>query len=618
MQESVLKENNRAGTKFEIIVLVFTGLQVIIDLLTTLSVKVLEIDISFGMLIRFGFLVVVLLYCLRYGNKFVKLYFGILALFFIGQFLYVILTYDANVFTNLRFYLRTAFFPFCILLFYAMFSKMTVEHRKVRIQQFLDILNGLLLLIGIVFLISFITNSYLPMYRPEDGRLGSQAWFLSGNEISSTMLVLSGIPLYQYYSSRGPMGKNRRWFALITLALQILTIVLLGTKASIILLLVLLAMMVYGVIWSIVRKQHFVPLLGITVLALAGTILFGNQIPGMQNIIKQKALQDEINTTASQTEGGPVDEQILQKHNAAGWEDTGEFIGSITLTFSKNDVSASGYFYPCYADIGHPDFIEKTIIFEDSDHKRYIYPLTDTYNPNVENLKEEQYSSAFSGVSGNFSAKQFQQGNEYTIFIGIKTDGFYREYNPGKNLQISIKNYEYTADYNDGTLKIGQPNNHVTDTSSQSANGNAPKQYNLWFSARDTRLSQLLQRDFSIADVLFGTGYVANYANLNGGTGLEMDFIEIFITFGLIGGILYFLVYLFLLAKGIGGKIRKSGFTVIFKPQFVLFVIPLLVSAGSAFMAGHTFLTPSVAFQASLVVTLFAFVDIKSEAEKTK
>ena len=113
---------------------------------------------------------------------------------------------------------------------------------------------------------------------------------------------------------------------------------------------------------------------------------------------------------------------------------------------------------------------------------------------------------------------------------------------------------------------------------------------------------------------------MANYADLNGGTGLEMDFIEIFLTFGLLGGFLYFILYGFLILKGIYNIIKRSNFSMVFQPAFILFIIPILLSAGAAFLAGHTFLTPSVSIDVAIIVVLFYYIqrDWSSRGEGNK
>lgn len=590
----------------ESFILFFIVCQIVIDLLTTLSVKVLQFDVSFGMLARFAFLILVAVYVLFYGTVSSKIYGGILALFIGAQFLYVICSSDVSIFSNLRFYLRTVSFPLDLLLFYTFLRGQTEENRQKKIGQIIQMLNFFLFLMGVVFLISFLSGSYLPMYQPDDGRIGSQGWFLSGNEISSIMLVLSGIPIYLCYTEK---HWKKQLFPAITLLLDLFTVASLGTKSSLFLLAVIPVMMVYSLIWTIVRKRVNIPFLVITLVSVLLLAVFWRQLPAVQNLNYQYELQTRINIEASQKENGTVEPSIQEKHDAAVWKDTGEYTGSVKLEMNSQSVTVFGYFYPYYVDMGHPNFVEKTLVLVDDENNRMEFPLADIYNRNIVNPEEDSYSSRFAGMSGEIPADVFEKNRQFSIFVKIKVDDFCREYDAKDLVSVTTNDFPYAVSYQDGVLQVGDKIDENGNNAEESNSSLVPYKYNLWFSARDNRLSNLLQsRQWGLRDLVVGTGYVANYADLNGGTGLEMDFIEIFITFGFVGFVLYFLLYFILMFKGTFLNLRKCWKAII-SPSYLLFLLPLLLSAGSAFMAGHTFLTPSVAFHVSIVTAVFAFLN---------
>lgn len=597
----------------EKITLYFIGLQVVIDLLTTLSVRVLHIDISFGMFIRFAFLGFSILYLVCFGSKKVRLVGALLAIMFAGQLIYTIFLEDAAFFMNCRFYLRSAVFPFSALFFYCWFSRADERNRKARIHSIVNILNVIIFLIGIVSLLSTVTGTYFPMYPTDDGRLGSSGWFLSGNELSSTMIILSGIPSFCYY-------QNRNNFTFINLILQMLVIVLLGTKSSLFVLLIVTGMICYTFGLCIKEKKYRITHTVIMLMIILALIVCNGFIPSVQNIKTQAELQQNISMQSSLKEGDPIPEKIAAKHDRAVEQNTGDYIGSVRLNFEADTVEVSGYFYPCYADLGHPDYVKKELILIDSVGKKIEVPLADTYNRYIENPEEDRYSSVFAGLKGSLASKILDREEQYSILMLIETSSFVRTYTIKQDVSVTNKNFTRNVSFQNGVLSVGNkkaPSSTPPTQPQQSETG-----YSMWLSARDTRLANLIAEkgSFSISEFLFGTGYVANYADLNGGTGLEMDFIEIFLTFGLLGGFLYFILYGFLILKGIYNIIKRSNFSMVFQPAFILFIIPILLSAGAAFLAGHTFLTPSVSIDVAIIVVLFYYIqrDWSSRGEGNK
>ncbi len=608
-----LETIKKAEPFFERFAVIFVALQAIIDLLTTFTVKVLQIDISFAMLVRFAFLGISVIYVLLYAKKGLKVICSLLIMLFAGHLISALIFERTLFFENARFYLRTAVFPFALMMYYSIFDKSDSDKRRELIRRIAFSFEFVLVIICVVCIISTLTETNMKMYEDGDGRFGSQGWFLSGNELASTVIILSGIPLYCFM-------QKRSWKTLAVILLQVATICLLGTKSSVFVLLAVLAMIVYAVIYLLIQKKLKLLKAAVLVIAVAVVASMWSVLPVTNNLKIQAALQQKINSESSQREGGEVLPYIQEKHDKAVAVNDGSFIAGINMQLGYDSAVIEGYFYPCYADIGHPSFIEKTLAVKDETGAVRYIDLEDSYNRNVPNPKEGEYSSLFSGLRAEFNpVDYFKEDREYKLSIIIKVDGFEAEYNIDEVIFVRDAGFGNEHIYENGVLKIGKAVEVDEDEINSFESYFEKVKYSMWFSARDARLKQVINSfDFTGLKVLFGGGYVGNYDTVNSVKGLELDFVEIFITFGLFGGALYFGLYFYLAFKGGIVRTFKRKFKGVLSPEFILFAIPIVLSAGAAFIAGHTFLTPSVAIDVAVMTAGFSFSEANFSKEEIK
>lgn len=604
MIELSLKGRSRQEL-FERLILLFMCFQIIIDLLTTLSVKVLDISLSIGMMARFGFMAFGVVYVFMYGKKSMKILTTLLAVLIVGHIAYAYLGLKGPLFTNVRYYLRAAVFPISIIVFYTMFQT-TKEDKKELFWTFMKILNTLVFTVGVVFILSTLTRTGFNMYGKEKFRTGTSSWFLSGNEISSSMIILLTVPAINYI-------KKKSWFNVATLILQVFTIAALGTKSSLFLFVLLLFIIAMLVIISLMRKQYNLPqsIVLFAVVCLFG--IFAKQIPAVKNILWQSDYKAYISMYASQVEGGEIPEEISSNHSTVPFEFAGDYIGSLKIAVSKEQMAVSGYFYPKYYDLGHPNYVKKVLVFTDSDGVQTELLLNDTYNRNIPNDREDEFSSAFSGVSGVFSSEFLRIDRAYTLSMRVQVDDIYNEYPLYYGAYYSQTLFEKKISLREnGTIWVSYNYDYDPFTSDQqqldlSGQGsNVDVSFlNMWLSGRNSRLATFIGGvDITIPKAIVGTGYVSNY-KIGTVKGLEMDFVELAITFGILGFILYFSMYFFCIFSGLKSIIKKHGFKSIFRTVPLLIICGLGVSAASAFVVGHTILTPSVSINVALMVVLF-------------
>ncbi|GGD28483.1 O-antigen ligase family protein [Pontibacillus salipaludis] len=126
---------------------------------------------------------------------------------------------------------------------------------------------------------------------------------------------------------------------------------------------------------------------------------------------------------------------------------------------------------------------------------------------------------------------------------------------------------------------------------------------NIILSSRNIYFTDMYN-DYLKADLyqkLFGMGYAGNYeekAKL-----IEMDFFDLFFSFGIIGFIIILLpllITIFLVLK----RLVKTP-ALVFTPENLLLLSSMALGFGIAFLAGHVMFAPAVSIYLSIVLTLF-------------
>ena len=183
----------------------------------------------------------------------------------------------------------------------------------------------------------------------------------------------------------------------------------------------------------------------------------------------------------------------------------------------------------------------------------------------------------------------FQNMFAHLNILGISTDQFLSS-------DSSKKNHSNESDSN----QEEQPN--ITGKQVE----------NLIFSSREQYV-ELYQQQFADANVtqkLFGMGYAGNYGTTDELVlkMIEMDFHDIFYSFGIIGFIYIFAPILFY--SGVHVVRLMKGFKNNFNYYYILTGIAFLISLGIAYTAGHVLTSPGVSiYIAFLLVILIVNYD---------
>lgn len=560
----------------------FLACQVLIDIITTLFVHKLHLAISFGMIVRFLFIFIATIYIfLKKKNNISKILLILLILLNIYQLVYLYMKVpNLDIFSNIRYYLRTSYYPVILIFLYDYKDKMNSD-------KVLNIINFNILLITITYIMAIFTDSGLPMY--DNNLYGTSAWFSSGNEISTIMTILSLITLFNFLRKENILN-------FIILISTVFILVMIGTKNSLVALIMLLIMSIVTILYSAIKNKKNLKYLFIFLLIPISISIFYKELPAYKNITYVATNQKDDNLKNSYSDQDEIPKEIIEKREGYIYKDTNDFIASINLNLSLNQINqvalnVNGYFYPKYFDLSHPKYVEKTLILY-NDANTYEFKLTDTYNKHLKEVIDKDYNPDFGGLSGYFLLNDdfnFQQG--YNAEIIVKIDGLEKRYNIIENI---------TTDQNT-VKKINNKINFYPELAAKPSTC-VPIEINIpLLSGRTERVSNFVScnPNYQTYQLIFGSGYIKNFIDSNG---FEMDIIEIFITYGITGFIIYFAMTFIILIK-ICINIFKNP-SCIFKDHNYLLLLSILVGFGLALLVGHTLLTPAPAIYLALLMII--------------
>jgi len=160
--------------------------------------------------------------------------------------------------------------------------------------------------------------------------------------------------------------------------------------------------------------------------------------------------------------------------------------------------------------------------------------------------------------------------------------------------------------------------NNITTEIEQSNDTNLySKVINIILSSRQIYLSDTyeISKKSPVQDKLFGIGF-SNRNNINDEKItklIEIDFLDILFHYGLIGFIVYFLPFLYIIIKSFIKIIKKKQYTNFYKLIYMYLTL-LLISISS--VAGHVFGSPSVSIYLSLVFVLLSKERLKNKKLK--
>ncbi|OIK16339.1 hypothetical protein BIV60_04825 [Bacillus sp. MUM 116] len=197
---------------------IYIILQPVLDLFTSLSLRLLGHDFTLGLLIRFAFLVFMGLYAIVF-SKWVRSYFLLLAAFLI---IHLLVNHPLKpVFsfsTEMKYLVKLVYFNVVLLFYFVLFRRVEGSKR----QKVLDSIVISMTIIGGGMVISGLTGTAFNSYSWE--KVGHVGWFYAGNEIGAILAM--GFPVVVLAALQ---KSNWTWISVVFL---IYSLFALGTKVG--------------------------------------------------------------------------------------------------------------------------------------------------------------------------------------------------------------------------------------------------------------------------------------------------------------------------------------------------------------------------------------------------
>jgi hypothetical protein len=215
--------------KFEEFILFFILLQPLIDLLTTLSVSVLKINLTVGVFIRFLVMVLGIVYILwanRNDHKKNAIYIIFLGFFFFFNVLNnMAVKYPISLGAEVKLISKVLYASVILIVFITLF-----RGHKDKDKLYEKINKNILIsmiIIGIVMVLSMVTGTGIKSY--ESIKLGWQGWFFAGNELGGILAICFPIIVLIAIKKTNSWSDWKHW---IPVVLSVFSLLLLGTKVG--------------------------------------------------------------------------------------------------------------------------------------------------------------------------------------------------------------------------------------------------------------------------------------------------------------------------------------------------------------------------------------------------
>ncbi|MFD0772210.1 O-antigen ligase family protein [Bacillus sp. CGMCC 1.60114] len=172
-----------------------------------------------------------------------------------------------------------------------------------------------------------------------------------------------------------------------------------------------------------------------------------------------------------------------------------------------------------------------------------------------------------------------------------------------KNMGIHLKIYEQKQ-------YVGEEKARKKEKKAKEGELTAGEVNSLIYSDRDKflKLHKKYFKEAPLSQKLLGMGYAGNYKKTP--KMVEMDFYDLFFSFGIIGFIMYLLPFVYF---GIRLALRVfTNFKSIITVKYMLLASTLVLALGIAYTAGHVFTAPAVSIF-FVVILAYLIVDLKAE-----
>ncbi len=265
----------------EKILYLFLFLQPIIDLLTSLSINLFKIDITFGVIARMLFLFFITYYYLfvmRNKKRYLKYFIMIIIYMILFSTMILLIKGQEAIVYEVKNLLRAFYFPLLLIMLYEIF-----QNKKKSISS-IDFIKVMLIYL-ILIIIPTITKTSFNGYT--QGKSGIIGWFQSINEISAIFVGL--MPFLSIYL-KSEKSKIKKIFTII-----FTFIVLFNLGSKIVILSLLITILSYFILYLYNNeKTNFKRIISYTLIIIVSLICFISFILPKTNFYKNIKLHLEF------------------------------------------------------------------------------------------------------------------------------------------------------------------------------------------------------------------------------------------------------------------------------------------------------------------------------------
>jgi hypothetical protein len=251
----MLSSSEKTLNKFELFLLIFISIQPVIDILTTLSMTVLNQSATFGVFFRLLVMCLCLIYIINSQFKKKKsttlIYlFGLFFILAVNLMINYFFKVNFNLIDEIKFIAKISYVHIMLFTYIILFTSLRKQQNLLKIikRYFLYAI----LIINLVMIISLLTSTSLSSY--DYTKIGYTGWFFAGNEIGAILAIIFPISIIYALTKTTQASLSYYWLPVILTAFSLL---MLGTKVGYGALLLGLAVTLFMcfVMWFIRKKE---------------------------------------------------------------------------------------------------------------------------------------------------------------------------------------------------------------------------------------------------------------------------------------------------------------------------------------------------------------------------
>lgn len=217
---------------FWLLALAFLIWQPVIDVLTSASLLLLNVNLTIGVIARALFMAAIVIVLLllarshRLARKYVFYLIGLAVLIGVNMAMNFNIKDPYYIASELKYFNKVVYFPIVFVGFNMLYLYLKREHEPFKEKTTTYFLYASLI-ISAVFIVSFVTGTSMSNYSHT--KIGFTGWFFAGNEIGAIMAII--LPLTALYAIE-QTDKMKEWRYWIPFVLLAVSMQFLGTKVG--------------------------------------------------------------------------------------------------------------------------------------------------------------------------------------------------------------------------------------------------------------------------------------------------------------------------------------------------------------------------------------------------